>query len=160
MRRKASGPASAGPSREGRAMAEGKADFRALRERLGLTQQDVAKACGVVDRTVKRWEKPGWPEPPEDAWGYLYDMHERLLEMTAFSVGKARELREGAGAGAVRLTYFRDQSQHDAHGRGEGPVGFANAVSRSTAKALLDEGFDVEFAYPDDGAIGTPVSRS
>ena len=41
-----------------------KADFRATRETIGLTQGDVAEACGVSLRTVKRWEHPDWPEPP------------------------------------------------------------------------------------------------
>ena len=33
-----------------------KADFKCLRERVGLSQQDVASALGVNIRSVKRWE--------------------------------------------------------------------------------------------------------
>ena len=47
-----------------------KADFRALREELGLSQTDLGLALGVKTLTVKRWEKDG-PEGflvPDDAW--------------------------------------------------------------------------------------------
>lgn len=33
---------------------------RILRERLGWTQHDLAVRIGVNDRTVSRWESPGW----------------------------------------------------------------------------------------------------
>ena len=39
-------------------MARGKADFRAQREQLGLTQQDVADALEINIKTVKSWEDP------------------------------------------------------------------------------------------------------
>ena len=136
-----------------------KADFRAMREECGLTQQDVADALDVRALTVKRWERPGFPEPPDDAWAYLHSMRDRMVEMAEFAADKAVELRDETGAGAIALTYFRDQRQYDASGRDEGPVGFANAVARATASRLLGEGFDVEFAYPDDGAVPTPGSR-
>lgn len=136
-----------------------KADFKAARESVGLTQLDVATACGVRVLTVKRWEKPGWPDPPEDAWGYLGEMVERHDEMVDYCVETMREQREATGVASARLTYFRDQAQYDATGRDPGSYGFVNAVSRDVARALDDEGFDVSFAYPDDGAIRTPGSR-
>ena len=136
-----------------------KADFRAMREECGLIQQDVADALGVRALTVKRWERPGFPEPPDDAWAYLNSMRDRMVEMAEFAADKAVELRDETGAGAIALTYFRDQQQYDASGRDDGPVGFANAVARLTASYLEVEGFDVEFRYPDDVAVPTPGSR-
>ena len=47
-----------------------KADFRALREELGLSQTDLGRALGVKTLTVKRWEKDG-PDGflvPDDVW--------------------------------------------------------------------------------------------
>ena len=35
-----------------------KADFKALRERVGLSQHDVADAIMVSIKTIKRWENP------------------------------------------------------------------------------------------------------
>lgn len=136
-----------------------KADFRAMRERLGLTQQDVADAVGVRVLAVKRWERPGLPEPPEDAWEHLEVMDDLMEAMVEFSVGKARELTEAVGSAPVVLTYYRDQAQFDACGRDDGPYGFANAVAREVGAILADEGTEVEFAYPDVGAARTPGSR-
>ncbi|HLK09760.1 MAG TPA: helix-turn-helix domain-containing protein [Candidatus Binatia bacterium] len=36
--------------------------IKALRERLGLSQEDFAHAVGVTTSTVNRWEK-GWSRP-------------------------------------------------------------------------------------------------
>lgn len=135
-----------------------KATFRAMRERLGLTQQDVADIAGVRVLAVKRWEKPGEAEPPEDVWAALEEMRGRMLHMAGFSVDKAVELRDETGAGSVALTYYRSQDQHDAVGREPGPYGYTNAVARLTADYLEAEGFEVEFRYPDEGAIVTPGS--
>lgn len=124
-----------------------KADFKALRETLGLTQQNVADIAGVRVLAVKRWEKPGEAEPPEDVWAALEEMRERMLHMAGFSVDKAVKLRDETGAGSVALTYYRSQDQHDAVSREPGPYGFTNAVARLTADYLEAEGFEVEFRY-------------
>ena len=136
-----------------------KADFRATRETLGLTQGDVAKACGVSLRTVKRWEHPGWQEPPEDAWAWLLDMLERHDAAVDAMVDKAMALVRERGPEVVAITYYRDQAQHDAHGREPGPYGFVNAVSREVALELSGEGIETEFRYPDDGAVRAPGSE-
>lgn len=137
-----------------------KADFKALRDTLGLSQQDVADACGVRLTTVKRWERPGFPEPPEDAWEHLGDESDRHDDMVEFSIGKVHDLVEEYGKNfVVSLTYYRDQSQYDALGRDPGTFTFANSVAREVALRLADEGIEVEFRYPDDGAISTPGSR-
>lgn len=125
-----------------------KAGFRAMREALGLTQLDVADVCGVRALTVKRWERPGFPEPPEDAVKWLEGMADLHDEMVGQMVAPAL----ASPADEVRITYFRDQAQHDAAGRDDEPFGFANAVARDVAAWLSREGLDVTFAYPDDGA--------
>lgn len=136
-----------------------KADFRAIRETIGLTQGDVAKALGVSLRTVKRWEHPDWQEPPEDAWAWLLDMLDRHDAMVDEAVGRALAIAAERGEPeTVVITYYRDQAQHDAHGREPGPYGFVNAVSREVALELNGEGIETEFRYPDEGAISTPGS--
>lgn len=136
-----------------------KADFRATRETIGLTQGDVAKACGVSLRTVKRWEHPDWQEPPEDAWAWLRDILDRHDAMVDEAVGRALAIAAELGEPeTVVITYYRDQAQHDAHGREPGPYGFVNAVSREVALELSGEGLETEFRYPDDGAVQTPGS--
>ena len=136
-----------------------KADFRAIRETIGLTQGDVAKALGVALRTVKRWEHPDWQEPPEDAWAWLLDMHDRHDAAVDAMVDKVMALVSEHGPEVVSITYYREQSQYDAHGREPGPCGFANSVAREVALDLAGEGIETEFRYPDDGALRTPGSR-
>ena len=136
-----------------------KADFRATRETIGLTQGDVAKACGVSLRTVKRWEHPDWQEPPEDAWAWLLGMLERHDAAVDAMVDRTLAVAGRGDIDVVAITYYRDQSQYDAHGREPGPYGFANSVAREVALDLNDEGLETEFRYPDDGALRTPGSR-
>ena len=136
-----------------------KADFRATRETIGLTQGDVAKALGVSLRTVKRWEHPDWQEPPEDAWAWLLEMHERHDALVDEAVDRALVIAsERSEPESVVITYYRDQAQYDAHGREPGPYGFANSVAREVALDLNGEGIETEFRYPDDDAISTPGS--
>ena len=137
-----------------------KADFRAIRETIGLTQGDVAKALGVALRTVKRWEHPDWQEPPDDVWEWLLDMHDRHDALVDEAVDRALAIvGERGEPAAVVITYYRDQAQYDAHGRDPGPYGFANSVAREVALDLNGEGIETEFRYPDEGAISTPGSR-
>ena len=135
-----------------------KADFRARRETIGLTQGDVARACGVSLRTVKRWEHPDWPEPPEDAWDWLVGMHDRHDDAVDAMVDQALATAREHGPDVVSITYYRDQAQYDACGRDDGPLGFVNSIAREVALDLVGEGFEVEFRYPDEGAVSTPGS--
>lgn len=132
-----------------------KANFKATRERIGYTQQWVARTLGVGIKTVKRWEQPNQPEPPVDAWDWLLGEAERFDDMLEFSVRKAVD----SGAGNVVLTYYRTQEQYDQCGRDEGSYGFANALARAVGYECEYEGLEVEYRYPDDGAIRTEGSR-
>ena len=132
---------------EGREMSE-YADFRALRETLGFTRENVADACGVSVHSVKRWENPKESKmPPEDAWNLLRDAEEdRKMVME-----KALSVVAEVGGDAVQLTYWRSQEQYDSLGGGDGFYGVANANARAVAECLKDEGVLVEWSYPDDG---------
>lgn len=123
------------------------AEFRAMRETLGLTRQDVADYAGVSLRSVKRWEDPAEENPPsEDAWELLYDTDDKRFETVRQALYAVRQ----SGAKAVQLTYYRTQEQYDALGRDEGPYGVANANARAIAERLRDEGVEVEWTYPDE----------
>ena len=135
-----------------------KADFRAKRETMGLTQGDVARACGVSLRTVKRWEHPDWQEPPDDAWEWLIGMHDRHDAAVDAMVDQALEMARRHDLEMVAITYYRDQAQYDACGRDDGPVGFVNSIAREAALDLNGEGVETEFRYPDEGAVSTPGS--
>lgn len=127
-------------------MGRGKADFKARREALGLTQQDVADAADVTLTTAKRWERPGATEPPEDVWTWVEDCERLQGEI----VDAASSAAIAQGRGPVQITYYRTQGQYDVLGRDPGPVGVANANARLVAHRLRSLGYEVDFAYPDD----------
>lgn len=127
-----------------------KADFRATRERIGYTQQWVAHALNVDVRTVKRWENPNYFEPPADAWEWLEEEVERFEQMLDYA------LEQADGIPHVVITYYRTQEQFEQYGRDKGFYGFANALAREVAQCVDAE---IEYRYPDSGAISTPGSR-
>ena len=136
-----------------------KAQFRAIRERLGIRQCDLADALSVRLDTVKKWEKPNFSPPPEYAWQFINDMKERHDFVVNSAVDAAIEMRDQTGSNKIVLTYYRDQAQFDKHGRDEGSFFIANANTNHAAILLEENEFEVEFRYPDEGAISTPGSN-
>jgi len=125
-----------------------KAWFRATREMLGLTQQDVAEAADVRVMTVKRWERPGDPEPPADVIEWLEALSEAQRDTVDAAVSAV--VSSVPLHGSAQLTYYRTQEQYDELGRDPGPVGMANANARMVAARLDAMGYTVGFVYPDD----------
>lgn len=121
------------------------AAFKAIRETVGASQQDVANALGVDKRSVKRWEA-GQNQIPEDACRLIYSW------LYNFQIGVEAAVDAAEGFERVQLTYYRNQEQYDEFGRDSGQVGRANAIAREAALILMDE-FDaeVDWSYPDDG---------
>ena len=123
-----------------------KARFRATRESLGLSLHDVAQACGVQERTARRWEAPGYNDPPEDAWEWLDDMEMSFME----GVEAAVDAVHASAARVVSLSYYRSQEEYDAFGRDPGPYGFANAISRELMVMLEGEEIEVRLQFPEE----------
>ncbi len=128
------------------------AGFRTLRESLGLSQGDVAEACGVQERTVRRWETPGNYLAPDDAWAYLARMRRTFESGITAALDQVSAITREAGKPprTVSLTYYRNQAQYDELGRDEGPVGFRNAMTREVAARLEERGLPVRIAFVDE----------
>lgn len=125
-----------------------KATFKAERESLGLTQNDIAEELGVRILAVKRWENPRKPNtPPEAAWDFLEEVGEKMVRTVDEAVSAV--LENAPEGGSVQLTYYRDQEQYDAFGRDAGSVHVANANARRVAIELRRLGYTVGWAYPD-----------
>lgn len=133
-------------------MAKTTANFRALRELCGVTQQQAADALGMRALTVKRWEKGDTPIPG-DAMAWLMGCVEEHDAGVAENLG--RILAALPAGGDVSMTYYRTQEQADADAYPEqaGPYGFLNSITRSTAERLVAMGYRVSFSYPDEERI-------
>ena len=104
----------------------GKADFRLMRELLGLPQEWVAKRVGVDARTVRNWESPRYFYPPKrEAW----DLVEGLWRRAAAQWAKAHPADEDAGMWRVE-----------------------NAAARLAADRLHAMGLPVAIAYAEPEA--------
>lgn len=130
------------------------ANFRALREVCGVSQQQVADAMDVRSITVKRWEKGETPVP-DDALAW---MRACAGEHTLGVRTEVGEIIAAAEPGeAVCLTYYRTQQQADMDaevtGCEAGPFQFVNAVRRSVGERLIDMGYLVSFRYPDEERV-------
>ncbi len=137
-----------------------KAAFKATRERVGMTQQDVADALGVRVRSVKRWEHESMPSyhAPAKAYELLESALEGQRKTVSQYVSAVNEQTRGlrAEADPVPITYYRDQAMYDLLGHDEGCYGMANADARATAQELERMGYTVEFHYPTEDAAATP----
>lgn len=125
----------------------GKADFRARRELVGLTQGDIADALGVTQMSVNRWEREGFNDPPDAAWNVL-EFHEAEQ---ARVVGEIVEAFPDNSTAAI--TIYRTQAEFEAvqalYGREDrGSFGAANASALEAARLLDAMGCEVRFRYP------------
>lgn len=127
------------------------ANFRALREVCGTTQQQIADAMQVSVLTVKKWEK-GVNRVPDDALAFI---RQAAAEHTLAVRAEVADAVSAAEPGsAVCLTYYRTQEQADLEasltGGQAGPYQFLNAIRRSVGERLIDMGYLVSFKYPDE----------
>lgn len=134
-----------------------KAQFKALREMSGLSQQNVSAALDVNIKTVKSWENPARTtySIPDYAWDYIEKVREAQRQQVSYMLAVVAKQAEELGEepALVPITYYRDQAMYDRWGRDEGPFGWPNAVARAVAVELDRRGIEWEFRYPADGAV-------
>jgi hypothetical protein len=134
------------------------AEFRAIRETVGMTQGMLAEELGVNPRSVRRWESPDYEgyQPPQDAWEALDDALDTQRRGIAAVLDKVEDVakRHGGYPDAVRLPYWTSQ---DAYDEGHyvddgGDWRMANATNRIIAALLHDE-FGIRVEWTDGPTV-------
>lgn len=116
-----------------------KAWMRATRERVGLTQKDVADLAGVTVDMVKKWESEKYVSPPADVILMLQaalDRHRRAV---------TEIVDDHIGDDQATLTYYRSQAQAGDIGT---TVGIADARIREVSAILERAGTTIDYTYP------------
>lgn len=143
-----------------------KAQFRAIRERIGVTQKMLANHFGNDISTVKRWEKPGYFNPPEDVCEWLETMleaHMQAVDTVMKTLDKTLEEAvesQGKPPTHINLFYYRSQEHFDRLGRDKGNYSVVNARTREVAVLLEARGIKVRFLYPEDDLTLLGQTRS
>ena len=131
-----------------------KADFKALRESLGISQQLLADLLGINEKSVRRWEKrhdQGFYNPPQEAWDLLDDFRKKQLWVVESALQKVEEIEKNANQSPrlVNLTYWQNEREYEKAHPTEGRYyQMANANSRIAAAVLEMRGYSVSFDFP------------
>ena len=133
-------------------MHRSRAQFRANRLRVGLSQLEVARKVHCSVETVKKWEKPSGFPPSAAAWDYLEAVLALHVEAVESAVNAVHEQEKVLGHRPefIQLTLWRSQKEYDHMGRDTGNVHLVNARTIEIAAILEHEGYEVRFVYPDD----------
>lgn len=135
-------------------MGRTKAEFRALRESLGLTQQRLADALDVRILSVKRWESPKYPQQaPDAAWeilDHLMAAQDNAVS-TALDTVNAIADENDAPPAEVVMPYWSSQDDYEEHHYidDDGTWTEVNATNRRVAFALRQMGVTIRWV---DGA--------
>lgn len=130
------------------------AEFKTIRERLGLTAQafGLLLARQVRERTVRYWESGGQPIP-NDASALLLEL-DALAEqqaLRAMAVVADATATHGNPPGTVHLLRYADDADLDPAIRPFG-VGFHSAMTGRVREALERAGVSVRIVYYDKPA--------
>lgn len=128
-----------------------KIQFKALRESLGLTSEDVANAVGLKAGSTRQWELVGRPEsrPSQAGWDFL---EKKLTEQQEVVTRAADSLSKSeAPAPVLYLPYFRNQGDYEESGH-EGSHSVHNANMRAIAAHCRAAGLckDIQFIEHND----------
>ena len=123
------------------------ANFRALRDMVGMKQDEFAEMVGV-DRSEIRRMDGGKQEISDLAWhslGALLDEHIDWVDSLTSRATKRKGDGTEPDGEPVRLVYYRSYEDYD---QDYGSWMQADLVARAAAERLLQMGFSVEFVYP------------
>jgi transcriptional regulator with XRE-family HTH domain len=120
------------------------AEFKVVREFLGLTGDWLAAHLGVSPRTVRHWEQGKYPIPD----GVRLAVENLEARTAEFIDGIVRKLMDLPEAGVI--TYRDDVEYHAAHPESEFPASWHRAVVARIAQEV--PGLSIAFASDVDAA--------
>lgn len=124
-------------------MSEGQrtpAEFRAIRERLGLSQAWMSYRLGIDLKTLKNWERGNRWVPSTEAWKLL----DSLTDLFEKHLADANAMRaEGPNSKTLTLVYYRTQEQYEESTETELYFGFANSLTREIAQLCRKDDWEI-----------------
>lgn len=137
-----------------------KANFRAIREQIGLSQAALAEELGVNVKSVKRWESPNEPQiPPDEAWGIIVDEKDQFDLRVSEAVKAIEAMEEFAPEplSGVQLVIYRDQKSYEDRVAPDRRVFFeytrVNAATMAIAAIVENKGYAVMWSFQDDDDV-------
>lgn len=137
-----------------------KAEFRAMRETLGITQQRMADDLGVRVLSVKRWESPSYPQQaPDEAWELLDMLMAVQDSAVEAALAQVREVADqhSSEPREVVLPYWSSQADYVEHhySAAESDASWTevNATSRRVASMLRWLGYKVRWVDGKDNIV-------
>ncbi|MEU0078503.1 DUF1870 family protein [Micromonospora tulbaghiae] len=108
------------------------AEFRVVREHLGLNVEWLAAHLGVSDRTIRHWESGRYAIPD----GVRLAMEGMEQETTEFVGNAVRALLSSNDTDLTVVTYRTDADFHTAHPNADWPASWHRAVVARVAQEV------------------------
>ncbi|GAX57263.1 helix-turn-helix domain-containing protein [Streptomyces olivochromogenes] len=122
------------------------AEFKVVREFLGLTGDWLAAHLGVSSRTVRHWEQGKYPIP-DGVRLAIEDLERRTGEFIGGAVDKLMDIPDPG-----LITYRSDAEYHAAHPEADFPASWHRAVVARIAQEVPA----LSIAYADNVALTDP----
>lgn len=133
-----------------------KADWKALRETVGISTGSLAAFLDKNISTVQYWENPGRSarryHPTKKAWQMLERLRQKqksvVDQLVEAAVRRSKEADAPHGQDGRPLAvlyYYRNRAEYYRSDKGD--IGILNATARQAALRLESMGFDVRFRY-------------
>lgn len=143
-------------------MQRSKADWKALRELIGISTGSLAALLHKNIATIQYWENPNESavryHPSDHAWEVLEDLRAKQIntvnKIVNLHVDKMNEAEARRGSDqnipVAKLTYYRNRARYYGNKPEYGDIGILNATMRQAAMKLGEKGIPVEFEYDDE----------
>lgn len=131
-------------------MEKTKIQFKALRESLGLTSEDIAKELGLKEGTVRSWTNQNRNDirPSQAGWDFLAKVAAEQNEIGTRALSELYSFTESHGLAledvTLVLVYYRNQKDYEGDGC-SGSYAVHNATMRALMNHVSSGGGEVQF---------------